>query len=265
MSEHDMSAPALTAEALRAMKFRGPVKFYDGRNGWARQDFVCVDLPRFAYAWQRENRSDKGRQWYMVDGDEVATLEEAAERLKLPPNPNSRAEIERPEIDDFKFAPQLEYGASRAGNVAWCNASAGPFATLHSMMDRAENAWHRGINQFSDAERQAGREFPHWLYTVKSGAHELSRAMILFDMERKKDEGLRCALGVTCRECPILRTIEQAMIAARSDKWPSHNDDADIDGAKAFTCVGHILSSQGNPVDGVYFSRKEDRDNPQTY
>ena len=48
--------------------FRGPVRFYDGRKGMARQDYECVAEPRFGYSWQRENRQDKGRQFYTVDG-----------------------------------------------------------------------------------------------------------------------------------------------------------------------------------------------------
>lgn len=81
----------LTVEALKAAKFRGPTVFGDGAKGMAFQEHVCVDEPRFGYTWRRENRKDRGRTFYTVDGDEVS-LEEACKRLALPPDPNSRAE-----------------------------------------------------------------------------------------------------------------------------------------------------------------------------
>jgi hypothetical protein len=68
----------LSENGLKAAKFKGPVRFIDGRGGMARQDYQCVDEPRFGYFWQRNDRKDKGRQAYMVDGVEVADLAEAA-------------------------------------------------------------------------------------------------------------------------------------------------------------------------------------------
>lgn len=85
----------LTVESLKAAMFRGPTVFGDGAKGLAFQEHACVDEPRFGYTWRRENRKDRGRTFYTVDGDEVPTLEEACRRLALPPDPNSRAEYIR--------------------------------------------------------------------------------------------------------------------------------------------------------------------------
>jgi hypothetical protein len=87
----------LTTEALKAAKFRGPTVFGDGAKGMAFQKYECVDDPRFGYEWRRENRKDRGRIRYTVDGDAVAGdgdagIDEAIAKLKLPPDPNSYAE-----------------------------------------------------------------------------------------------------------------------------------------------------------------------------
>lgn len=90
----------LTVEALKQAKFRGPVVFGDGRNGMAFQMFTCTEEPRFGYEWRREDRRDRGRIRYTVDGDPVAAvgdegLPEVIEKLKLPPDPKSYNEVMR--------------------------------------------------------------------------------------------------------------------------------------------------------------------------
>jgi hypothetical protein len=251
----------LTTEALGKALFRGPVAFYDYAKGGARQDFECVDEPRFGYAWKRETRSDKGRQYYMVDGKEVASLDEAARLLALPIDPESPAEIYRRHTDEFKFSPKLNYGATRALSEARCNADGGPFGMIRAWLHRSENAWHGGMNAWSDIERKAGREHPSWIYRVKSAAHETSRAMYLFDADRKEDTGLRCALGMKCRDCPILKPIEQSMIDARMRApFPREVEDFDIDAAKVWVCIGHILSEGSDVIDGAFFRTKRDDD-----
>jgi hypothetical protein len=85
---------------LKKAKFRGPVAFYDGARGMARQDFECVDNPRFGCFWRRENSKDKGRTAYMVDGCEVADLDEAARLLALPPDPDSPREKRNQRLRD---------------------------------------------------------------------------------------------------------------------------------------------------------------------
>lgn len=250
----------LTAQALKEAKFRGPVRFYDGPDGWARQDFQCIDQPRFGYAWQRENRKDKGRQWYMVDGREVASFDEAVSLLSLPPDADSPDELQRKPIDEFKFSPRVS-GATRALSEARCNADVAPLSQLRAWMRRADHPWHVGINKISDAERQAGRDFPHWLYHCKSAAHELSRSMYLFAGDREKDTDLRCALGIRCRDCTYLQQIAASMREAASrEKLPADIDAADIDAAKAWTCIGHVLVADHEKVyDGMFLSTESDR------
>jgi len=248
-----------TAEGLRAAEFRGPVAFYDGRNGWARQDFECIAEPRFGYSWQRENRRDKGRQFYTVDGREVADFDEAARLLALPPDPESPREQRRRSIDEFRYSPKID-GATRALSEARCNADAGPFGMLRAWIRRADNPWHVGINRHSDVECKAGRPWPSWVYRVKSAAHETFRGMYLFEADRQEDVGLRCALGTKCRECPILREIEQAMVESRTRQpFPSVIEDSDIDAAKVWTCIGHILTEGKQVIDGAFFSTKHDK------
>lgn len=251
----------LNAESLAGATFKGPVAFYDYAQGGARQDFECVDEPRFGYAWKRETRTDRGRQYYMVDGQEVADLAEAARLLSVPPDPESPAEIMRRSMEEFKASPSLNYGATRAESESRCNADAGPFGMIRAFMQRAENGWHVGINHFSDLEREAGREFPFWLYQIKSAAHEAYRLMYLFAMDRKNDEDLRCAKGVRCRDCPILQQIETAMTQSRErPKYPSATEDFDIDAAKTWTCIGHILSTKTRVTDGAFLEIRRHHD-----
>jgi hypothetical protein len=250
----------LTQEALAKAEFRGPTAFYDGRNGMAQQDFECVEEPRFGYSWRREDRNDHGRQFYTVDGREVVDLAEAGRLLALPANPDSPREVRRRSLDEFKASPCLNYGATRALSEARCNAAAGPFGTVRAWLQRADNAWHSGINHIADKEREAGREWPHWLYTVKSSAHEAYRLIYLFAADRKKDTGLLCAKGERCRDCPILKEIEATMVAARTKQpFPREIDDEDIDAAKGWTCIGHILTSNATVIDGAFLTTEQDR------
>ena len=254
----------MTPEELKEARFRGPVRFLDGRKGMAQQDFECVAEPRFGYSWRRENRQDRaGRQFYTVDGKEVADFEEAARLLALPAEQNSPTERARRSIDEFKASPKLAYGATRALSEAKCNVSAGPMGTVRAWMRRADNAWHQGINAYATAQREAGAVFDsyRWLYNAKHAAHETYRLIYLFEDDRKADTGLVCALGTRCRDCPILAPIDAAMKRARDNpRWPRDVDDADIDAAKAWTCIAHILHSGADPVDGVFVASNRDRE-----
>lgn len=252
----------MTPQELSEAQFRGPVRFMDGAKGMAQQDYECVAEPRFGYSWRRDNRRDKGRQFYTVDGREVANLDEAAKLLAAPPSADSPAEIRRRSIEAFKASPKIG-GATRALNDAELNVSAGPFGTVRSWMRRAGNAYHQGINAYADAQRKAGADFEdyRWLYEAKAGAHEAYRLMYLFEADRKADTGMVCALGKRCRECPILAPIETAMERDRNNPmWPREIEDADIDAAKAWTCIAHVLHSNGHPHDGAFIENKRDRE-----
>lgn len=253
----------LTEESLKAAKFKGPVAFYDGNKGMAQQDFECVDEPRFGYSWRREDRKDRGRQFFTVDGKEVPDLAEACRLLALPEDPESpRAALKRL-FEESKASPRLNYGASSAVNQAQMNASAGPFGTVRAWLQRSDNAWHGGINAYSDAIRDPSDPgtWPRWLYNAKHAMHETYRGMYLFEHDRKEDTGLKCALGKKCRACPILRAIEESMIESRTRQpFPSAVEDADIDAAKVATCIGHVLQTKESIVDGAFWWTKHDRE-----
>lgn len=256
-----LMAVELNVTALKAAKFKGPVRFYDGRNGWARQDFECVDEPRFGYYWMRENHKDRGNQWYTVDGDEVGNLEEACRRLAAAPDPECKDNLRKRSWDEHSNSPKLNHGASRALSEARCNADAGPYGMMRAWLQRIQQPYHSGINRLSDMARRDGEEWPHWLYQAKSAAQETYRGQYLFAADREKATGLQCALGKSCRDCPILQTIEASIVEARTSgafSYPS--DDADVDAAKVWTCIQHIQSSGVQPMDGVFFSTKADRD-----
>ncbi|MFC0302793.1 hypothetical protein ACFSTI_25240 [Rhizorhabdus histidinilytica] len=249
------------AAQLAEGKFKGPVRFYDGRGGWARQDFESIDNPRFGYAWQRENRKDKGRQWFMVDGAEVKNFDEADRLLALPPASDSPTEKMRRELDEFRASPKIGM-ATRALSEAQCNAAVGPFASQRATMQRADHGWHVGINSYADKLRKDGKPHPGGLYNAKTAAHEAYRSMYLWAGDREKDTGLQCALGKKCRACPILQEVEAAIIANRdAEKFGRPEIEVeDIDFAKTWTCIGHILQERPNEFfDGHFFTTAEDR------
>jgi hypothetical protein len=252
------------ALALSKGKFRGPVKFYDGRGGWARQDFVSIDEPRFGYAWQRENRKDKGRTWFMVDGAQVADFAEADRLLAEPPKADSPAEVQKRELEELFESPRLGI-AGGALSEARCNAATGPFASVRATMQRVEHGWHVGLNRHNEARRERGEEFQHGLYNAKTAAYEAFRSMYLWAADREKDTGLQCALGTKCRKCPILADIEKAITDNRDAERFGRPDIEveDIDFAKTWTCIGHILQERPNEFfDGAFFTTADDRKHP---
>jgi hypothetical protein len=251
----------VTADILAKAKFRGPVRYSDGRNGMAQQDHECVDNPRFGYSWRRESRKEKGRVFYTVDGVEVGSLDEAARHLLRDPDPQSPRERMKALLAEGPAERQRRHAEMDGEHFM----RDGPFGMLMASYTRSNNAWHSGINRYSDTLRERGEPFPHWLYAVKSGTYEMARVMRLFAADRMKDTGLKCALGKACRECEILATIEATMEERRTSPMgilpPSDIDDSDIDAAKAMTCVGHVLSSDTeiHVAEGIVWT-KEDRE-----
>ncbi len=250
---------------LSKMMFRGPVRFYDGRKGMAQQDFEAVDEPRFGYSWRREEYGDKGRQFYTVDGDEVADLAEAATKLAEPPSPDSKAEKLKAAHAEYERGPRIR-GVYNALSEARCNVAAGPFGQLRASLQRSEHSWHVGINKYAEHERAAGREWPRWLYNVKSAALETYRLMYLLEADRKTDTHLRCLLGVKCRECPALQHIEASMRAEQASERPFRREitDADIDAAKVMTCLGHMMQAAPDAYMGEGMLRsQQDREDDE--
>ncbi len=246
---------------MATMKFKGPTRFYDGRGGWARQDFESVENPRFGYAWQRESRKDKGRTWFMVDGKEVTDFAEADRLLAAEPAPDSPDVLMRAEMDEFSASPPFGV-ATRVLSEARCNADAGPFAGVRAAMQRVDHGWHVGINRHNEKRRAEGKEFDHGLYNAKTAAHETFRSLYLWASDRNKDTGLQCALGVKCRSCSILADVEAALIESRdAERFGRPEIEVeDIDFAKTWTCIAHILQERPNAFfDGGFFSTASDR------
>ncbi len=118
--------------------------------------------------------------------------------------------------------------------------------------------WHVAINAFTSAQ---GFDKARFMYLAKTVADEVPRMILLFESERQgklpesfkmcghdprapdplPDNHLRCHLGVECRKCPYLLTIDSA------DMTPEAKDEA-----KAWTCATHILveSKPGDYIEG---------------
>jgi hypothetical protein len=105
--------------------------------------------------------------------------------------------------------------------------------------------WHGALNG-----QGIGNQAPHWMYTAKMVADEVSRMILLFEQERRglpthykacghdprpatplPDNHLTCSLGTQCRKCPFLARIEAQANMTNEAK----------DEAKAWTCATHIL------------------------
>lgn len=127
--------------------------------------------------------------------------------------------------------------------------------------------WHRAINDHSDAERKAGKEWPRWMYDAKKAACEVPRLALLFQREREKklqtsfrlcaccsegkhitDNDLTCCLGVKCRECPHLAALDTVGMTPEETDW-----------IKAWTCSGHILASGGDVQNEGFVLTVDDR------
>lgn len=111
--------------------------------------------------------------------------------------------------------------------------------------------WHVAINKhhepFGKVEHQS------WMYEAKDMADEVPRMTLLFARERKSElpalhqqcsqsevvpiqnNHLSCCLGVECRKCEFLLSIEKAKLSPEQ-----------IDVAKAWTCATHIIRSGGD-------------------
>lgn len=128
--------------------------------------------------------------------------------------------------------------------------------------------WHGAINDHCDDQREAGKEWPRFMYEAKHAASEVVRLPLLFAQEREGklakmfrpcaccsegkhvvDNHLTCCLGVECRHCPHLAALDKAR-----DMSPEQ-----IDQMKAWTCVAHILSSGGDMAGEGFIVTVDDR------
>lgn len=109
-----------------------------------------------------------------------------------------------------------------------------------------QHEWHVAINRANFD--QPGATFREWMYDAHRIADETPRLALLFEMERTgklgavhqqcshsdpepvTDNHLTCCLGVACRSCDALLALDSAKLTPEQ-----------IDEAKAWTCVSHIL------------------------
>lgn len=127
--------------------------------------------------------------------------------------------------------------------------------------------WHVAINRHHDQSKGKDRPWFSWMYEAKDMADEVPRIIKLFEMERTDqltkthkqcsmqpevpviNNHLKCCLGVKCKECPELIALESMQRASPND----------IDTAKAWTCVAHIVSKGGDITNEGYILTVDDR------
>ena len=127
--------------------------------------------------------------------------------------------------------------------------------------------WHVAINNHSDEARKGKKDYPKFMYEAKNMADEVPRMAMLFERERKNslpsthkqcsqqaaipvpDNHLKCCIGVKCKECPILISLEKIERCTPED----------IDMSKAWTCAPHIVSSGGDAAGEGYLMTVDDR------
>lgn len=127
--------------------------------------------------------------------------------------------------------------------------------------------WHVSINKYSDKTKVEETEYPSFMYNAKTMADEVPRMIVLFKLEREdtlrkthkqcshqeavpvEDNHLTCCLGVKCKECPQLLSLEKI----------EHCTPEDIDTAKAWTCASHISSKGGDLMGEGYLITVDDR------
>lgn len=138
-------------------------------------------------------------------------------------------------------------------------------ATERERIERVRHEWHVAINRHHYPEAGRSERSP-WMYAAKDAAGEVYRLPLLFKMEREGTlpkihrqcshsapaeivaNALSCCLGVKCATCPQLLALD-AMKAAPDD----------IDRAKAWTCVAHILSEGGDVAGEGFVLTTDDR------
>jgi hypothetical protein len=248
--------PPTDPEDLRRLKFRGPVRYFDGAKGMARQEYEWPRNPRFGYAWARTDHKDKGSIVYTVDGADCPGIQEAVRRLGEPPADDCPSAILKRAFTDPQWALENQVGIF---------TTYGPFGGVKASYERAGNAWHGAVNIIAEEARAKGQTHDDiaWAYRAKDLGYEAPRMFYLFRTDRAKDQQLVCARGVRVRACGYLQTLEAKMIAAREQRpgaliGPPDVLDDDIDMAKAWTCITHILADPPAWIEG-FIDRADDK------
>lgn len=148
------------------------------------------------------------------------------------------------------------------GDEAGCSAPPCSGSRRHEV----DHRWHVAINKHSNECRKIGEDWPRFMYEAKTASQESERLALLFAREREgklckvhrqcshsapepvEDNHLTCCLGKKCKECPHLLALEKA------DLPPE-----EIDKAKAWTCVAHILQNGGDVAGEGYLMTVDDR------
>lgn len=131
---------------------------------------------------------------------------------------------------------------------------------------RMDHEWHVAINAYTFPNLIGKADYPSFMYEAKSAKDEIRRLPYLFKMEREgnlptehqqcsrkapvpipKNE-LTCCLGVKCASCLHLKALEAAKITPEQ-----------LDQAKAWTCVTHVLMSGGDHAKEGYILTTSDR------
>lgn len=131
---------------------------------------------------------------------------------------------------------------------------------------RIDHAWHVAINAYTWPAFVGKPDYPRFMYEAKSAMDEVRRLPLLFKREREgtlakahqqcshsepvavPDNHLTCCLGVKCATCPHLKALEAAKLTPEQ-----------IDHAKAWTCVAHILTKGGDVAREGYILTVDDR------
>lgn len=125
-----------------------------------------------------------------------------------------------------------------------------------------DQKWHEAINKFEGAYETQTK----FMYNGKMVANESTRLPLLFKMEREEnlpkihkqcslskpekiiDNHLTCCLGIECRKCPMLIALEKAELKPEQ-----------IDNAKGWTCIAHILMKGGDNKGEGFILTTDDR------
>ena len=150
-----------------------------------------------------------------------------------------------------------------------------------------DHEWHCAINALNvphEAKPEGfdpAKDGKHFMYEAKHLAQEVPRMALLFAMERRKklakhhrqcshdhvgedvpDNHLSCCLGVECRTCPFLATIDTVQTRRDYSVKPSVDvpiTDEERDVMKAWTCAAHIAMRGGDTANEGYMLTVDDR------
>lgn len=144
------------------------------------------------------------------------------------------------------------------------------------MKRQAEHIWHVWMNQYSNSEEKAGREWPHSLYKFKSllnfmewgwkrlqdaftGALPKTHQQCSHQpVEAIKENKLRCCLGQEVTTCAILLDLKKCFDEERNrecgqlGKFYAGVPDEQMFRIMANTCAWHIYKKTTNITEGFH-------------